>query len=35
MNICEMAKNIKDEEAYNCLNSGVPELIQWAKRRLE
>ena len=32
--LTRIAIRIKDEEAINCIDSGVPELVEWGKRRL-
>ena len=32
--LTRIARRIKDEEAINCIDSGVPELVAWGKQRL-
>ena len=32
--LSKIARRIKDEDAVNCIDSGVPELVEWGKARL-
>ncbi len=32
--LTNIARRLKDEEAINCIDSGVLELVEWGKQRL-